>query len=515
VSELSAPQWHRLHPAMLLFLLAGILRRYFLLFVVGGVASSRGENFVNFVLFSTVTAITVGLLRYLSYRYSISSRHLTVAEGVFTKRSRRYLLDKINHVNRYQNPLAKVMGIVKLELQQEASNIPALILPAVTVKQAEEIEKSIQDQSLHVDIAQSNQTDGDQEYEEKTRLLYQGTVLKSVVEGVSSLPLGIFMLIGVLYRFYGRALTPYIIDEYHLYVKTLSHIGISQEDQFWQFTIVSVVCLYIIALSISLVTAIVRWFRYRVVHKSKLIVIASGFFTRSTRVINTNQIQTIVGTANPIRRTFELCQWQIVAPRPGGRRGRASYLLPVGKNKEISGLLPSIWRSCEFPALHWLSVDSYQRRRLWLLNIACVASFLSLVMFIDYYFNASVTENLWYRLLQFSVSLKMALIIAFGLLLLLLHHFVKVNYDNTGYYLEKDFLFIKSAFLSQHIFVVPLEKIQAIIFNRSIMQVRRGLVTVDVDINGWSRPVRLYNISSDIAEHIRSEVVHTVNEKST
>ncbi len=500
----STAVWHRLHPAMLLFQLAGILRRYFLLFVVGGVASSRGENFVNFIFLSSSLALAVGLIRYSSYRYSVGEKYLTVTEGVFTKKTHRYLLDKINHVNRHQNPLAKLMGIVRLELQQEASNIPALIFPAVTFKQAKEIEEAIQSHSSYIEkSADAKESD--------RQVLYQSTLMKSLIEGLSSLPVRIFFVVGILYRFYGRAITPYIIDEYELYVKTLANFGIESDNQFWLFVITSIVLVYLAALLIGVATALVRWFRYRVVVKSQLIFIVSGLFTRSTRVINPQQIQAIVGIANPIRRLFDLCQWQIVAPRPGRHRGRASQLVPIGKSAEISRLLPSIWSVCNYPDKNWLPVESYHRRRLWLLSFVSLFIGVSLISGIDAYFSPLARGGLWQRALDASLPAHIGLGVIALLLLVLLHRMVRINYADTAYRLDESFLCIKSAFLAQRTYIVPLEKIQAVIFSRSIMQLRRGLVTVELDINGILRPVRLYNVTDKVAEQLRATVVHKVN----
>lgn len=507
------PEWHRLHPAMLLFQLSGILRRYFLLFVVGGVASSRNQNFVDFVLLSSALTLTVSLLRYFSYRYSLDEKYLTVTEGVFTKKSQRYLLDKINHVNRHQNPLAKMMNIVKLELQQEASNIPALFLPAVTFKQAEEIEQAIQSHSLHGNIstAEPVQQSSDLAPEAERRVLYQGTVKKSLIEGLSSLPVRLLFVGGIFYRFYGRALTPILVDDYGFYVKTLNHFGIDSAHHFWLFIIISAVCVYLIALFVGTAAAYARWFNYRVVEKSNIIFIVSGWFTRSTTIINRQQIQSIVGVANPLRRLFDLCQWQIIAPRPGGQRGRTSQLVPLGKSDEITGLVPSIWDNCVYPGKNWLPVDPYHRRRLWLLTLLTAGIVLVVVAAIDTSFNTIANENLWRRALSASLSEQMTLGIFALLLLTLFRRLVTINYAGTGYQWDENFLFIRTAFLSQSTYVVPQEKIQAVIFKRSLMQLRRGLVTIELDINGILRPVRLYNVPDDFAEQVRSKVINCVN----
>lgn len=501
---------------MLLFQLAGIVRRYFLLFVVGGVASSRGQNFVYFVLFSSALALTIGLLRYLSYRYAIEDKYLTVTDGVISKNSRRFMLEKINSVSRHQNPLAKLMGLVRLEIQQEASNLPALILPAVTFKQAEEIEHVIQLHAPQVrvsdDDSSSNISTGNAKAD--STLLYQGSLKRSFLEGVSSFPLGLLALIGIMYRYYGQSLTPYIIDEYALYINTLNRYGISPSTHFWLFIIISLVCLYLIALAVGTIASVIRRFRYRVAARSGFISVVSGTFTRSTRVINCQQVQAIVGNANPIRRFFDACQWQIVAPRPGRQRGTASQLIPIGQYEEITGVLPALWPNCRYPLQHWLAVDAYHRRRLWTLTLLATVLVLAFITEVDSVFNPSADINLWLRVFHADWTIQLTLLIAAFALGALFRRFVHVNYAGAGYQLSEDYIFIKSAFLTQRFCVVPFEKIQAVVFSRSPMQRRRGLVTVELDINGILRPVRLYNVNEALAEQIREKAIAVVNKHS-
>lgn len=516
MSETAELVWHRLHPAMLLFQLAGILRRYFLLFIVGGVASSRGENFVYFILLSSALALTVGMLRYFSYRYAIEEKYLTVTFGVISKNSRRFMLDKINHVSRHQNPLAKLMGLVRLEIQQEASNLPALTLPAVTFKQAEEIERVVQLRSSHVEINDDDSPSEASAGQERSdrKLLYQGSLGKSLLEGVSSFPVGLLALIAIMYRYYGQAVTPFIVDEYALYVDTLNGIGISRDTTFWLFVAVSTVCLYLIALAIGTMASVVRRFRYRVAARSGYISIVSGAFTRSTRVINPQQIQAILGNANPIRRCFNACQWQIVAPRPGRQRGTASQLLPIGQYEEIAGVLPALWSNCNYPLDGWLAVDAYHRRRLWMLTLLTTTVLLTIITEADSFFNPLADVNLWLRAFEAGAMVQIALLMGVVLLWALFRCFVQVNYNGAGYKLDEGYIFIKSAFLVQRFCVVPLEKIQAVVFSRSPMQRLRGLVTIELDINGILRPVRLYNVSNELAEQIREKVIAVVNRQN-
>jgi hypothetical protein len=110
-------------------------------------------------------------------------------------------------------------------------------------------------------------------------------------------------------------------------------------------------------------------------------------------VINPEQIQAVVGLANPVRRLFRLSQWQIVAPRPGGQRSRVRQLIPIGRDADIAGLLPAVWRDCVYPDGNWVRVDPYHRRRLWSLCLVSVLIFLGGITAIDAFANTLASAS--------------------------------------------------------------------------------------------------------------------------
>jgi len=136
---------------------------------------------------------------------------------------------------------------------------------------------------------------------------------------------------------------------------------------------------------------------------------------------------------------------------------------------------------------------------------------LGILAAVDIVFYELANGYVWQRNFSASVPQLFSFAAVILIVLLLLRRLVGASFADTGYQMDDNYLMIKSAFLGQRTYIVPLEKIQAVIFKRTIFQIRRGLATVELDINGILRPVRLYNIRLGVAEELRGIAVRVVN----
>ena len=144
VSDKAETAWNHLHPAMLFFKAGRILRGLLLPLVIGGVAVSRREGGPRaFIIVSSIIS-AVGLVSgYLSFRYRLTTDGIELREGILNRRQRHIALARISHINTHQNALARLIGVVQLDIETEGGGAPEASFGALSLYAAEQIRKHI------------------------------------------------------------------------------------------------------------------------------------------------------------------------------------------------------------------------------------------------------------------------------------------------------------------------------------------------------------------------------------
>jgi putative membrane protein len=123
------PSEQRLHPATLLFDLAGHARRFAVpaIFVLFGVSRSSGGPEGNFgripsgwevwLLVLLVPAILISIARYLSFRLRYDEHELVIRTGFIFRRVRHVPFSRIQTVDAVQNVFHRMLGVVEIRVE--------------------------------------------------------------------------------------------------------------------------------------------------------------------------------------------------------------------------------------------------------------------------------------------------------------------------------------------------------------------------------------------------------------
>lgn len=142
------PSEGRLHPATLLFDLAGHVKRFAVpaIFVMFGMSSStRGiesrfgrlpDGWEVWLLILFLPAALFSIARYLSFRLHYADRELVIRSGLVFRNERHIPFSRIQNVDAVQNIVHRLLGVVEVRIQtgggaEEEARLSVLALPAL------------------------------------------------------------------------------------------------------------------------------------------------------------------------------------------------------------------------------------------------------------------------------------------------------------------------------------------------------------------------------------------------
>lgn len=131
----------RLHPATLLFDVGRrILSLAFYALAVLWFAARREEGW--YLLF-LVPPMVNALLRYVSFRYTLTDDHLVVREGILVKNVRHVPYARVQNLDTLQGPLHRLLGVVEVRLETAAGKEPEAVFQVISSAQLAELRTRI------------------------------------------------------------------------------------------------------------------------------------------------------------------------------------------------------------------------------------------------------------------------------------------------------------------------------------------------------------------------------------
>lgn len=458
--------WQHLHPAMLAFEAGRILRRLLVPLIVGGVAvSGREGGMLTLLVVSGVISVVGFVSGYLSFRYRLTRGGIELREGVVTRRQRSIALDRISHLNTDQNALARLLGVVRLEIETEGGGAPEASFAALSLAEAERIRQH---------IGGGAALDGGE------RTLYEASLRDRLLAGATTLQIGgAVALVAAAWRLL-RRFDPGEGAESGALPSFLSH-AIRSLDETYELVIasppriaVSVVLLLFGVWGLGIALAVVRWHGLRLSERDDELQLQSGVFSRSRTVIARERIQAVEIRANVLRNLLGLVQISIVSAGARRDRARSRVFVPITRDEQVGDFLDVLWPEVG-KEMSWRPVHPYYRRQhitrglgvLFLLSVVA-----ALLLGLD-------------ALLVGGVAF-----LAFGLALVVWWT-AAPSFLRTGYALGPGYVHVRRGAVSPRRWVVPAARIQSVLLHQSIFQRRVGVMGVTIDVNGLAGNQRI------------------------
>lgn len=474
--------WRHLHPAMLWFEAGRILRRLFLPLLIGGFAVSRREGgFQAFIIVSVIISAFGFVSSYLSFRYQLTAKGIDLREGLFTRHRRHIALAHISHVNTHQNALARLIGVVRLDIATEGGNEREASFAALSLSAAEQIRQ-------HVGNVGSVQDD--------EHTLYAASLRDRVLAGATTVQVGGAVAVAFLAWRYIRRLEGDEGAEPGAPLELLSGVIAFFDELLVTISgspaliVLSIAALLLGIWGLSIVVCIVRWHGFRIIERGDELHQQSGVLSRSRTVIARDRIQAVEVHASLVRNLLGFAQIAIVVAG-SGERARSRIFIPLTAVDAVSDYLKSLWPQTH-EDLDWQPVHRYYRRQhinrgLFLLLLLIIAAFYVVPLNIP----TIVTLTL--------VALGLAWVI---------RRTATPSFVRTGFALSDGYLHVRRGAASPRRWIVATSRIQAVILQQSFLQRRNGVMNVVIDVNGLANNQRISipNLPASQAEKMQREL---------
>jgi len=437
--------------------------------LIGGVAVSRREGSPRAFFIVTALISTFGFIAgFLSFRYRLTVEGIELREGVFTRRQRNIALARISHINTHQNALARLIGVVRLEIQTEGGGAPEASFAALTLAAAEQIRQYIGD----VGSVQANE-----------RTVYAASLRDRLVAGATTLQIGgVVAMALVVWRLLRRvqpgegvasgAAPEFLSGVTGLFEELLVTISASPT-----LMALSIAALLLGIWGLSIALALMRWYGFRIIatENGAEFNLQSGVLSRHRTVINRHRVQAVEVRANIVRNLLGLVQIALVAAGSGQRgRARSRVFIPITSHDRARDYLNALWPHTGEDVI-WQPVHRYYRRQhinrgMLLLLIAILTAMGTLAL----------------NVLTIVATTLVTLSLAWAI-----WRTATPSFNRTGYALRDGYLYVRRGAVSPRLWIVEASRIQAVIVTQNFMQQRKGVMSVVIDVNGLANNQRI------------------------
>ena len=476
--------WRRLHPSMLWFEAGRILRRLVVPLLIGGMAVSRREGgWRGFLIVSGVISAFGFVSRFLSFRYRLTPAGIEVREGIFTRRQRNLALARISHVSTHQNAVARLIGVVRLDVEVEGGGAPEASFAALSFAAAEQIRE-------HVGGAGS--------VVEKARLVYAASLRDRVVLGATTLQVGgtaaaVFVAWRYLRRFGAEdgtqsGVVANVLAGVMAYVDAL--IGSITASP--ALLVASATVLLLGIWGLGIVGSVARWHGFRVTEHGGELQLQRGALSRSRTIIARERTQAVEIRTGVVRNVLGYVQIAIVAAGAGGRdRARSRMFVPITAADRAGDYLHALWPAATLDPI-WQPVHAYYRRQyinsglIVVLTVvvatAVVVPLNALIVTVMFVLTAALVAVIWRTALP--------------------------SHNHAGYALSGDYLHVRSGVIRPRHWIVAVSCVQATMLRQSFFQRRHGVVNMLIDLNGLANNQRVVipAVPLEVAEAIRGSL---------
>ncbi|TFI56788.1 hypothetical protein E2493_18320 [Sphingomonas parva] len=432
-------------------------------------------------------AALVGLsfqwLNWHRFRYGVGGAEIVIESGILHRTRREIPFERIQDVDIEQALLARVFGVAKVRIETGGGGKDEGVLDSVGVDEAARLRAAVR--AWREGDASSFAPTAAADAAPSPRILFAMDLPRVLLLGLFSFSLvylgGLFALLQTfddpLKSFFG-------IDIYD----PGRWIGVADEAAHSRFTAGTVAALLIVAVliggAVSVVRTVARDYGFLFYSEGDRFRRVRGLLTRSEVVIAKRRIQLACRETGPVRRLFgwfQLSFQTLGAASDGSGRQVAA---PLGRGETLAPILAEAGglRLPPPPALTMVSERHIVRaliRRLFL-PAACIAA-----------------ASIWWRPALYLCALLPLL----GVSAAVARRFHR-------YALDGDLLFVERGVWRQSLFVVPIGRAQAVTLERTWLQRKLGLATVDIDTAGASamRTPRIIDISHDKAKTLAAEI---------
>ncbi|WP_349729778.1 PH domain-containing protein [Peribacillus frigoritolerans] len=423
---------------------------------------------IGFLVYLIWKVISI-ILKWYTYTYQIKEGTIYITSGLISKSYRTIPLHKVQNVQQRTTLFHKIFSLTSITFETGMTgNQGTVPFEVISRKEAERLEGEYSSKQeitvIEVEIPEERIT------EPINGKTIHFTPTKQDVLKASFTSLSFLALIPILATLYNT------LDDF-INLENAEGFLAKLLDTWWIITIVlaGLIC---VAVAFGIVSTFVKYGKYEISSDHERIYIKKGVLDESAFSIQKEKVQAVEITQSIIKRLLGLAEVKLVsAGNTGDEELETNTLYPFLSIERAYGMVEEILPAYKVEqSMKPLSKQAFKIRMLrpsffWILTTLAI-----------YYFKPS----LWY------ISL---------ILLVLIYSLRIMDYKNSRYLLNDEFIQFKSGSLETSLFITKRSKVIQIEVERTKLQKLFGLATIET-INR-SKPVhhtKLQDVSVDYAD---------------
>ncbi|CAM2067148.1 PH domain-containing protein [Sulfidibacter corallicola] len=465
-------EWRRLQPAMLLLGFGDILRRNLVPVLLAMMLQKQRTFILIFVFFGFILSLFSLILRFISLRYLVDADHITIHEGIFSKKIRRIPIKRIHNINVRQNIAARLLGVVRLDIETAGGGAAEATLVALTRSEADEIIAIVREGKKEAGILAPSD-DVDEQGEEASDAVYRISLIDILVAGATTSRIGLVLIaIAGVFQYFDEA----IFQKSPEWIQRSGQAVESLRNQSWLHVILvaggTILLLFFISWLISIISAFVRWHRFTLRSHEGDLSIRTGLFTVRDYTFPIKKIQALQCRMSAFRRPWGLIQIFVQSAGHVGFQDQGSLesdlLVPITHRRRTRFFVETVWPESRWDEVDWQPVHIYTRNRHFRILL-----FLGLLLSVAIFFlMKGASGALGLATAVFVGSSAVAFLVA------------DQTFRQTAYGRDQQFVYIKTGFIGLHFWVIPIAKIQNAAVEQNPFQRYYGLASLRIDVAG-------------------------------
>ena len=356
------PSERRLHPLSILFAITSTLRAFLiplLLLVVA--ARSSYELWIGLAIFPTLVG---ALVRYISYRYTLTSEELIIRTGLIFKNERHIPYSRIHNLASVQNPLHRLLGVVEVRVETGGGSEPEARMRVLSAAARDELRRCVLSERSGTDGAEEGAPPAVPALPERRsilRLPVKELLLQGFIDNRGALVAG--GAVGLLYQF------DFFSRDQSILRSAFGALG-GLEGVLTRVLVVAAMALGFLVLlwMLSIAWSVVSLYGFHVRSNGKELRTTYGLLTRNTSTIPLHRIQLLSVGDRPLQRLFD--RVEVHVDTAGGKptdfdSARHPKLAPLLRRSMLSRFVGDVQPGMDLDRVTWKPVHSSARRRIF------------------------------------------------------------------------------------------------------------------------------------------------------
>ncbi|GAC91462.1 hypothetical protein KN10_1898 [Anoxybacillus flavithermus NBRC 109594] len=314
----------RLHPiAIVIYMVKRLKQGPFLaLALLIAIKEKTGDPFVDWspLFLFLLYAMLAGYMSWRRFTYRLEENNMHIEQGIFVKKKRYIPFERIQGISQSLGLLQRLVGVVQVHIETAGRQIddPEVVLPAVSMEEADQIERAIRNQN-EGNMLIKNETDG------VFTLRFRDVLFLAVTSG------GAFSVIAAIGAF---------LSDFNDFIP-FQRLNIFFRTDDTASTLFFLLIVLTIAYMLSVIGHLFRYMNFMVVKQNKTITITTGLLQKKSISTSIERVQAIAVKESPIRHLFGYVSVHLIhagGALDDGKHG-SLVLFPLVRKNEVASLV--------------------------------------------------------------------------------------------------------------------------------------------------------------------------------